>query len=184
VELGQELEAVAARAAEHAGEGEAVTAVIPADSLSGRAYLVAFREGDDEDTSWLLLDAGGEPVLDRVAVRDAASLVALVELAEENAGGGELDELRSRLVGLRLTDNPPGLDEAIAAVDELERVVGTPPRVASTDQLERIGKAVRNLEDALGSGPGSPFAAAMKSGAGAVQEFAVDVEANYKRLLR
>jgi hypothetical protein len=183
VELGEELEAVAARAAEHAGEGESVTAVIPADSSSGRVYLVAFRQGD-EDTSWLLLDAGGEPVLERAAVRDAASVIALVELAEDNAGGGELDELRSRLVGLRLTDNPPGLDEAIAALDELERVVGTPPRVASTDQLERIGGAVRNLEDALGSGPGSPFAAAMKSGAGAVQEFAADVEANYKRQLR
>jgi hypothetical protein len=183
VELGEELEAVAARAAEHAGEGESVTAVIPADSSSGRVYLVAFRQGD-EDTSWLLLGAGGEPVLERAAVRDAASVIALVELAEDNAGGGELDELRSRLVGLRLTDNPPGLDEAIAALDELERVVGTPPRVASTDQLERIGGAVRNLEDALGSGPGSPFAAAMKSGAGAVQEFAADVEANYKRQLR
>jgi hypothetical protein len=183
VELGEELEAVAARAAEHAGEGESVTAVIPADSSSGRVYLVAFRQGDEE-TSWLLLDAGGEPVLERAAVRDAASVIALVELAEDNAGGGELDELRSRLVGLRLTDNPPGLDEAIAALDELERVVGTPPRVASTGQLERIGGAVRNLEDALGSGPGSPFAAAMKSGAGAVQEFAVDVEANYKRQLR
>jgi hypothetical protein len=183
VGLGEELEAVAARAAEHAGEGESVTAVIPADSSSGRVYMVAFRQGD-EDTSWLLLDAGGEPVLERAAVRDAASVIALVELAEDNAGGGELDELRSRLVGLRLTDNPPGLDEAIAALDELERVVGTPPRVASTDQLERIGGAVRNLEDALGSGPGSPFAAAMKSGAGAVQEFAADVEANYKRQLR
>jgi hypothetical protein len=183
VELGEELEAVAARAAEHVGEGESVTAVIPADSSSGRVYLVAFRQGD-EDTSWLLLGAGGEPVLERAAVRDAASVIALVELAEDNAGGGELDELRSRLVGLRLTDNPPGLDEAIAALDELERVVGTPPRVASTDQLERIGGAVRNLEDALGSGPGSPFAAAMKSGAGAVQEFAADVEANYKRQLR
>jgi hypothetical protein len=183
MQLGEELEAIATRAAEHAGEGEAVAALLPAESSSGRVYLCAYRSGDDV-TSWLLLDAGGEPVLERAAVRDAASLVALVELAEDNAGGGELDELRSRLVGLRLTENPPGLEEAISAVDELERAVGTPPRVASTGHLERVGAAVRKLEDALGSGPGSPFASAMKGGAGAVQEFTADVEANYKRQLR
>jgi hypothetical protein len=183
MELGEELETIATHAAEHAAQDEAVAAVIPAQSSSGRVYLCAYR-GDDGVTSWLLLDAGGEPVLERAVLRDAASLVALVELADDNAGGGELDELRSRLVGLRLTENPPGLEEAIAAVDELERAVGAPPRVASTDHLERVGAAVRKLEDALGSGPGSPFASAMKSGAGAVQEFAADVEANYKRQLK
>jgi hypothetical protein len=183
MELGDELEWIAARAAERAPAGEEVAAVLPAESSSGRVYLCAYRSAD-ETTSWLLLDAAGEPVVDRAAVRDAASLVALVEVAEDHAGGGELDELRSRLVGLRLTENPPGLEEAIAAVDELERAVGTPPRVASTEHLERVGAAARKLEDALGSGPGSPFAAAMKSGAPAVEEFTADVEANYKLSLR
>lgn len=182
MELAEQLEGIAARAAEHADGDEVVAAVIPAESSVGRVYLCAYRRGGGE-TTWLLLDAGGEPVVERAAVRDAASLVALVELADESAGGGELDELRSRLVGLRLTENPPGLDDAIAAVDELERTVGTPPRIASTVHLERVGAAVRKLEDALGSGPGSPFAAAMKSGAAAVQEFTADVEANYKRPL-
>ena len=109
--------------------------------------------------------------------------MALVEVAEDNAGGGELDELRSQLVALRLTENPPGLDEAVAAVDELERTIEAPPRVASTEYLERVGAAVRKLEEALGSGPGSPFAAAMKSAAGAVQQLTVDVEAHYRRSL-
>jgi hypothetical protein len=182
MELRDELETIAARAAEHADEGETVAAVLPAHSSLGRVYVCAYR-GPDEGTSWLVVDAAGEPVVDRAAVRDAASLVALVEVAEDSAGGGELDELRSRLVGVRLTDNPPGIDDAIEAVDELERTVGVPPRVASTEHLERVGAAVRKLEEALGSGPGSPFAAAMKSGAGAVQEFAADVESNYKRPL-
>ncbi|MFL5930164.1 MAG: hypothetical protein ACJ75P_02805 [Gaiellaceae bacterium] len=182
MELAEQLEGIAARAAEHADRDEVVAAVIPAESSLGRVYLCAYRRGGDE-TTWLLLDAAGEPVVERAAVRDAASLVALVELADDSAGGGELDELRSRLVGLRLTENPPGLDDAIAAVDELERTVGIPPRIASTGHLERVGAAVRKLEDALGSGPGSPFAAAMKSGAAAVQEFTADVEANYKRPL-
>ena len=55
--------------------------------------------------------------------------------------------------------------------------------MASTEHLERVGAAVRKLEGALGSGPGSPFAAAMKSAAGAVQELTADVESNYKRPL-
>jgi hypothetical protein len=183
MELRDELELVGARAAELADEGETVAGVIPAHSSLGRLYVCAYRDAD-ERTSWLVLDSAGEPVVDRAAVRDAASLVALVELAEDSAGGGELDELRSRLVGLQLTENPPGIDDAIEAVDELERAVGAPPRVASTEQLERIGAAARKLEEVLGSGPGSPFAAAMKSGAGAVQEFAADVEANYRLQLR
>jgi hypothetical protein len=180
--LRDELERIAARAVEHAAAGESVSAVLAADSAGGRVYLVAYDGGGDSK-AWLLFDAHGEPVEDRGAVRDAAGLVALVEVAEESAGGGELDDLRSRLVALQLTENPPGLDEAIAAVDGLERTIGTPPRVASTDYLERVGVAVRELEAALGSGPGSPFAAAMKTGAGAVQEFTADVEANYKRPL-
>lgn len=169
-------------AAEQAGDGEEVAAVIPADASVGRVYLCAYRNGREE-TSWLLLDAEGAPIEDRAAVRDAASLVALVEVAEDSAGGGTLDELRSQLVGLRLTENPPGLDEAVAAVDELERTIEAPPRVASTEYLERVGAAARKLEEALGSGPGSPFAAAMKSAAGAVQQLTADVEAHYRQSL-
>ena len=180
MELRDELEQIAAAAAGHAADGEELAAVLPAESSVGRTYLCAYR---GEETSWLLLDAGGAPVADRAAVRDAASLIALCEVADDSAGGGELDELRSRLVGLRLTENPPGLEGAIDAVDELERTVGTPPRVASTEHLERVGAAVRKLEEALGSGPGSAFAAAMKSAAGAVQQLTLDVESNYKRTL-
>jgi hypothetical protein len=182
MELRGELERIAAAAAEHAAPGEELAAVLPADSGGARVYLCAFRSGGD-DTSWLLLDAGGAPVLDRTAVREAASLIALCEVAVDSAGGGELDELRSQLVGLRLTENPEGIDEAITAVDELERTLGSPPYVASTDFLERVGVAVRGLEAALGSSPGSPFAAAMKAGTGAIEEFTDDVAANYKRPL-
>ena len=179
MELQEELEEIARTAAGHAGEAEQIAAVIPADSSGQRVYLCAYRNG--EETSWLLLDAAGAPVEDRLTVRDAVSLVALCEVAEDSAGGGQLDELRSQLVGLRLTENPPGLDEAVAAVDELERAIGRPPRVASVDYLESVGAAVRGLEGALGEGPGSPFAAALKSAAGAIEQLTVDVEANYKR---
>ena len=183
MELRDELERIAALALEHTGDAEEVGAVIAAEPSPGRVYLVAFQR-DGSVSGWLLLDAAGRPIDDRATVRDAAALVALCEVAVDNAGGGELDELRAQLVGLRLTENPPGIDEAVAAVDELERTIGTPPQVASTDYLERIGAAVRKLEAALGSGPGSPFAAAMKSGTGAVEQLTADVEANYKLTLR
>src|SRR5215208_6160173 len=124
MELAEQLEGIAARAAGITAVTISSPSACPAESSVGRVYLCAYRRGED-GTTWLLLDGGGEPVVERAAVRDAASLVALVELADDSAGGGELDELRSRLVGLRLTDNPPGLDDAIAAVDELERTVGT-----------------------------------------------------------
>ena len=66
-----------------------------------------------------MLDARGRVVEDRALVRDAVSIVTMCELAEEAAGGGDLDELRSRLVALRLTENPPGIDEAEEAAIEL-----------------------------------------------------------------
>jgi hypothetical protein len=182
MDLREELERIAERAVEHAGPGEELAAVLPADSGGARVYLCAFRNERDEN-AWLLLDAGGTPVEERVAVREAASLIALCEVAVDSAGGGGLDELRSQLVGLRLTENPEGVDEAIVAVDDLELTLGAPPYVASTEFLERVGVAVRALEASLGSSPGSPFATALQAGTGAIEQFTDDVVAKYKRPL-
>ncbi len=59
--------------------------------------------------TWLVTDDGGRAVTDRTRVRETASLAALCELAEENAAGGDLDDLRAQLVALRLTEDPPGI---------------------------------------------------------------------------
>jgi hypothetical protein len=134
--------------------------------------------------TWLALDDRGEPVTDRERVRAAASLVALAEVAEESAGGGELDELLSRLVALRLTENPEGIEEAEAAVFALQRTLGSPPRIATAEFLDEVGAATRRLEDALGEASESPFVLAMKNASSAVDSLTADVEANYKRDLR
>lgn len=177
--LRDDLDRIALAAAGFVADGEELAGVLAAEPTSGgRVYLCAFRAG--EDVSWLGLDEAGEPVVDRERIREAASLVALCEIAEESAGGGELDELRSRLVGLRLTDNPPGIDEAEEAVLELQRVLGVPPRLATPRYLDEIGVATKRLEDALGSPGSSPFAEALKAAAGAVQSFTADVEAGYR----
>ena len=175
--LADDLEAVAQAAAAFAGPGDALAGVVPVEPVASRLYLCAF---EGETTSWLVLDADGQPVRDRRTVRDAASIAALVEYAEELAAGGDLDELRAQLVALRLTEDPPGIDEAEEALTALEAELGAPPRVATPALLDRVAAATRRLEVALGGEGASPFTAAMKGSGVAVQAFVADVEAAYK----
>ena len=174
-ELGAALEAARA----HAENGEALVAVIPTEPGHGaRVYLCAYAR--DEDRSWLALDAGGRPIADRVLVRDAVSIAAMCELAEESAGGGDVGDLRARLVELRLTENPEGIEEAEVAAAELQETVRAAPRVASVEYLDALGLAAARLEQALGEVGGSPFAEAMKGGVAAADDLANDVERSYK----
>jgi hypothetical protein len=121
-------------------------------------------------------------VKSRELVRDAVSVAALCELAEETAAGGDLDELAAQLVALRLTDAPAGIEEAQEAVRALQQVVGSPPNVATPERLDRIGEATRRLELAIGDGP-SPFAEAMKVAMTTLEALTAEVERNYKREL-
>jgi hypothetical protein len=181
VALQDDLDRIAAAAAAFADDGEErLAGVLAAEpTAGGRVYLCAFRSGGD--VSWLALYDAGEPITDRERVREAASLVALSEIAEESAGGGELDELRSQLVALRLTENPEGIEEAEDAVLDLQRTLGRTPRLASPWYLDEVGTASKRLESALGDTGSSPFAEAMRASSAAVQAFTADVEATYKR---
>lgn len=176
--LEEEIAAVRAAAVRHAHPGEELVGVVPAEPAGTRVYLCAFRSA--ETSAWLALDPTGEPVADRGLVRDAVSIAALCELAEESAGGGDLPELRARLAELRITEAPEGVEEAEAAVTALERVILAPPRVASVAYLDTIGRAAGRLEEALGSAVDSPFAAAMRSGLAAADDLADEVERGYK----
>jgi hypothetical protein len=111
------------------------------------------------------------------------SIAALCELAEESAGGGDIGELRARLVELRLTENPEGIEDAEVAAAALQETIAAGSRVASAVYLDSIGTASRRLEAALGSDR-SPFAEAMKAGVGAAEELATEVERGYKHPLR
>ena len=177
--LRDDLDRAAAAAARFAGAGEKLAGVVPAEAEPGeRTYLCAFVDG--EERTWLVLDDEEQPVTSRDAVRRTVSITAMCELAEESAGGGELAELRERLVALRITESPPGIEEAEEAALALEQAIGAPPRLAEPAYLDRVGAATRRLEEALGPSSGSPFAEAMRSGMGTVEEFAHDVESNYK----
>jgi hypothetical protein len=177
--LSDEVDRAAEAAAALAGEDEMVLGIVPAEAEPGeRRYLIAFARG--EERTWLVLDAEGAPVREREDVRRAASIAAMCELAEESAGGGDLPDLRARLAELRTTEAPDGIDEAEAAVAELEQTILEPPRVASIEYLDTIGRAAGRLEEALGSAGGSPFAAAMKTGLAAADDLADEVERAYK----
>jgi hypothetical protein len=179
VDLTADLRRTAEAAVRYAAPGEEVVGIVPAEPSSGvRAYLCAYGS-EDGAASWLVLDAEGQPVADRARVREVVSIAALVELAEENAGGGDLDDLRSKLVALRVTENPPGIDEADEAAIALQSVLGAAPRVATPQLLDEIGAATLRLEQALG-GSGSPFAVAMREATATVEELTRDVEGAYK----
>jgi hypothetical protein len=179
VALRDDLDRAAAAAVPFADDGEELTGVVPAEPDPGeRLYLCAFVAGDER--SWVVLDDAGQPVSNRDAVRRTVSIIAMCELAEESAGGGGLEELREKLVAVRLTENPPGIEDAEQAALALEQAIGAPPRLAEPSYLDRVGNATRQLEEALGDSAGSPFAEAMKQGLPTVEELAHDVESNYK----
>jgi len=177
--LSDDLERIAEAAATFAAPDERVTGVVAAEPLGGaRLYLCAFESGDRH--TWLALDDGGRPVASRRLVREATSLAALCELAEETAGGGDLGALRARLAELRVTEAPDGIEAAEEAAAALEDTIETPPRVATTAYLDALGAAARRLEQALGEENGSPFAVALQQALPAIEELAAEVERTYK----
>ncbi len=81
----RDLERIAAAAAGFAAPEERVSAVVAAEPLgAGRVYLCAYESGDGH--VWLALDDAGAPIASRRLVREAASLAALCEVAEDVAG--------------------------------------------------------------------------------------------------
>ena len=161
-------------------DGAALVAVLSAEPADGvRRYLCAF-EDDAGNRTWLAIDDAGAAVTTRGEVRDAVSIAALCEVAEESAFPGDLDELRAQLVALRVAEQPAGIEEAEEAALALQHALGAPPHLATPARLDEIGGAARRLERALDPAAPSPFAAAMQSAQTVVEELLREVEAGYR----
>jgi hypothetical protein len=179
VALSDDLERIAAAAALLAPEGVSLTAVLAAEPATGvRGYLCAFERADGA-RSWVVLDDRGDTITGRRELRDVVFIAALCEIAEESAFGGDLDELLAQLVALRLTESPPGIDEAEESVRALQRTIGSPPHLATPARLDDLGVATRRLERSLDPVAPSPFTAALKSAQGTVEELLREVEESY-----
>ena len=126
--LSDDVSRIAEAAARFAAPGETLGAVIAVEPSSGeRVYLCAFS-GEDGTHSWLALDDAGAPLRNRTRIRDAASIAALVEVAEEStaapmvaeprlASPSYLDSLGAGAAG----DVAGALQGALPAIDELTR---------------------------------------------------------------
>jgi hypothetical protein len=126
VGLSDDVARIASVARQYAAAGETVTAVLATEPGGGeRVYLCAFEDGDGT-RSWIVLDDTGTPVTDRKLVRDATSIAALAEIAEEALDGDEAKELRvaspAHLDALG-AEAVPALQSALPAVEELAKDV-------------------------------------------------------------
>jgi hypothetical protein len=179
VSLSDELERAAEHALAAAETGATVSGVIATEAQPGSRVFVCSVDGADRTRGWLALRGDGAVVTTRSDLRAAVSIAALCEIAAESAGGGDLDGLIASLAELREREAPEGIEDAEAAANALRAVIGEPPQLATTARLDEIGAATRRLEQELDPGGPSPFAAALKSAQGAVQELQREVEAGY-----
>jgi len=126
VGLSDDVARIAAAAQQYAAAGETLTAVLAAEPAGGdRVYLCAF-ETEDGTQTWLVVDDDATPVTSRKLVRDATSIAALCEIAEESLNGDGTSELRVAspayldAVGAVAV---PALQGALPAVEELAKDV-------------------------------------------------------------
>jgi hypothetical protein len=154
VELDQELRRIADAAVRHAAEGEELAGIVPSEPRPGvRVYVCAFSNerrldgahqraeaptspvpgaGHGDETSWLVLDGDGRAVEDRSLVRDAVSIAALYELAEE-ATGAPAEEPR--------VATPAELDALAAAAEDRQAFVA-----AMKDATGTVEELVKDVE--------------------------------------
>jgi hypothetical protein len=154
--------------------GRSSKASFPRSPAAAPASISAPFETATSRHGWRWTPSAGQWPIARSSARPCRSRRC------ESAGGEDLGELRARLVELRLTEAPEGIEEAELAAAELQEALQPAPRMASVGYLDAIGLAAARLEQALGQMGGSPFAEAMRSGMPAADELATEVIRSYK----
>jgi hypothetical protein len=151
--LEEELETAVAAAGRHARPGEEPVAVMAAESAGARLFVVALAAGDE--LGYVAVDVAGSPVADRRLVKDAVSLAALAERAEEVSGATAADELvvrfREASGTLRGAGEGEAADaaEAVAVAGERLGAAAAGPRAATPVYLDRLAALAGELAAAI-----------------------------------
>jgi hypothetical protein len=115
--LEDDLRRAATAAGAFAAPDERVAAVLAAEPSDGkRVYICSYDSAGEH--AWLALDGDDEPVSSRSLVREAVSLVALCEIAEE-AAGIEAELPRVASVAYLEAIGTPEVGASLPAVDAL-----------------------------------------------------------------
>jgi hypothetical protein len=137
VALNDDVRRIAEEAAAYATAGEELAAVLVAEvHPEQRLYLCAFARPDGTH-GWLAVDANGTAVTDRGRVRDAASIAALCEIAEESAAV-EADDPR--------VASPEYLDAVSARSQNGDFAVALQGALPAVDELAKDVEANYKLE--------------------------------------
>ncbi len=115
--LEDDLRRSAEQASGFAAAGERVAAALVAEPSEGaRVYVYSYER--DGELSWLALDEHGDALTSRSLVREAVSLVALCEIAEEAAG---IEVVHPRVATPAYLDSigTPDVAASLQAVDSL-----------------------------------------------------------------
>jgi hypothetical protein len=151
--LEEELETAVAAAGRHARPGEQPVAVMAAEPAGTRVFVVALAAG--EDLGFVAVDRAGTAVADRRLVKDAVSLAALAERAEEVSGATAADDLVEQFRGTAESLRAAGEGEAAAAAKAVADAgarlgaAAAGPRAATPVYLDRLAALAGELAAAI-----------------------------------
>jgi hypothetical protein len=151
--LEEELETAVAAAGRHARPGEQPVAVMASEPGGARVFVVALAAG--EELAYVAVDHAGAAVADRRLVKDAVSLTALAERAEEVSGATAADQLVAQFRASSEALREAGEGEAAAAAGAVavagERLgaAAAGPRAATPVYLDRIAALAGELAAAI-----------------------------------
>ena len=151
-----------------------------ATESAGAAASTSARARPRRRKSWLALDADRAPVRDRRVLRDAVSIAAMGEVAEETAGRRASAQAARPARGAPQDREPRGHRRVGGGDRRAERPLDDEVRVASPAYLDEVGVAARRIELALGESGASPLSEAMKQAGLTIDGLAADIEAHYK----
>lgn len=158
-DLSQQLLGVAEkieRPREQDGTPATLEALMPCEPAVGQVAVACWTDSEGGELIELVRLADAARVDDRVALREALTLLAMVETLEEVASFDELEALGEALATWQPDEREPLPDQfarsranALQALSTLRALApGDEPRMARPQLLDELGGALRELERA------------------------------------